>query len=221
MTAGKRLFDIILALILLAPLGVVMGAVALVLLVTQGRPLLYGAERMRAPGRAFTLWKFRTMRPAAADSGVSGGDKADRVTPLGRALRRTRLDEMPQLFNILAGDMSFVGPRPPLRQYVEAFPDLYAEVLRCRPGVTGLASLLYHRHEERLLATCASAEETDRVYRRRCIPAKARLDLIYRERRTLRLDLAILALTARGVFRAEGNRSACLHNRQKSPSPRK
>ncbi|MCB2116706.1 MAG: sugar transferase [Rhodobacteraceae bacterium] len=216
MTPGKRLFDVLLALLLMVPLGALMILVALVLLVAQGRPLLYGAERMRSPDRPFTLWKFRTMRAAAADSGVSGGDKVARVTPLGRVLRRTRLDELPQLFNILAGDMSFVGPRPPLRQYVEAFPDLYAEVLRCRPGVTGLASLIYHRHEERLLAACESAEETDRVYRRRCVPAKARLDLIYRARRSPGLDLAVLALTARGVLRPSGNRSACLHSRRKS-----
>lgn len=201
MTPGKRIFDVVLALALLVPLGLVMSVVALVLLATQGRPILYGAERMRAPGRAFTLWKFRTMRPESGDSGVSGGDKSARITAPGRFLRRTRLDELPQLFNILEGDMSFVGPRPPLRQYVEAFPDLYAEVLECRPGVTGLATLLFHRHEERLLAGCASAEETDRVYVRRCIPRKARLDLIYRRRRSLCFDLAILARTVAGVAR--------------------
>lgn len=200
MTLGKRLFDIALALVLLLPLGALMIVIAALLLITQGRPVLYGSERMRDPARAFTLWKFRTMRPAAAgDSGVSGGDKAGRVTPTGAALRASRLDELPQLFNILMGDMSFVGPRPPLRQYVEAFPGLYAAVLKSRPGVTGLASLVYHRHEERLLARCASAEETDRVYSRRCIPAKARLDLIYQRRRSLCLDLWILARTLRRV----------------------
>lgn len=201
MTRGKRIFDLALALVLLVPLGLVMAVVALVLLVTQGRPILYGAERIRAPGHAFTLWKFRTMRPVSDDSGVSGGDKRARITAPGRFLRRTRLDELPQLFNILKGDMSFVGPRPPLRQYVEAFPGLYAEVLCCRPGVTGLATLVFHRHEERLLAGCASAEETDSVYVRRCIPRKARLDLIYRRRRTLCFDLAILARTVAGVAR--------------------
>lgn len=199
MTPGKRLFDIVLALVLIGPLGALMIVIAAVLLVAQGRPILYGSERMRDPARAFTLWKFRSMRPSAADSGVSGGDKVARVTPMGKLLRASRLDELPQLFNILTGDMSFVGPRPPLRQYVEAFPDLYAEVLKSRPGVTGLASLVYHRHEERLLAGCASTEETDRVYSRRCIPAKARLDLIYRRRRTLCLDLWILARTVRRV----------------------
>ena len=201
MTLPKRLFDLALALLLLAPVGVLMAGVALALLVAQGRPILYGAERMRAPGRPFTLWKFRTMRPATGDSGVSGGDKMARITGPGRFLRRTRLDELPQLFNILKGDMSFVGPRPPLRQYVEAFPGLYDEVLACRPGVTGLATLVFYRHEEHLLASCASPEETNRVYMRRCIPRKARLDLIYRRHRSLCLDLVILARTVAGVAR--------------------
>ena len=202
MTPQKRLFDIALALLLLGPLGAVMVAVALALALTQGRPILYGAERMRGPDRAFTLWKFRTMRPAPLDSGVSGGDKAKRITRLGRFLRRTRLDELPQLANILKGDMSFVGPRPPLRQYVRACPETYAAVLKSRPGVTGLATLVFHRHEERLLAQCATPDETNRVYIRRCIPRKARLDLIYQRRQSVRLDLWILGRTLKGVLGA-------------------
>ena len=189
---AKRALDLALAL----PAAVVAVPILAVLLpamlVSQGRPLLYVAERMRAPGRPFRLLKLRTMRPAAADSGVSGGDKAARVTPVGRLLRRWRLDEIPQIVNVLRGDMSVVGPRPPLRQYVEAFPDLYAEVLAMPPGVTGLATLIYHRHEERLLARCASAEETHALYARACVPRKARLDLIYRDRWSPALDLWIL-----------------------------
>lgn len=201
MTPGKRLFDIGLALLLLVPLGLVMAGVTVWLALAQGRPILYGAERMRDPDHGFTLWKFRTMREAGRDSGVSGGDKAARITPAGGFLRRTRLDELPQLFNILKGDMSFVGPRPPLRRYVEACPETYAAVLRSRPGVTGLATLVFHRHEERLLAQCATPEETNRVYLRRCIPRKARLDLIYQRRQSLCLDLWILLRTLRGVVR--------------------
>lgn len=201
MTPQKRLFDIALALGLLLPLGLLMAVVAMALAATQGRPVLYGAERMRDPARAFTLWKFRTMRPAPSDSGVSGGDKAARITPAGRLLRRTRIDELPQLFNILKGDMSFVGPRPPLRQYVEACPETYAAVLRSRPGVTGLATLVFHRHEERLLARCATREETNRVYLRRCVPRKARLDLIYQQRQSVCLDLWILLRTLGGIAR--------------------
>ncbi len=116
-------------------------------------------------------------------------------------LRRTRLDELPQLWNILRGDMSFVGPRPPLRMYVERFPGLYAQVLRSRPGVTGLATLVFHRREAELLRGCRSAEETDTVYVRRCVPVKARLDLIYQRRRNVCFDLAILGRTILRMMR--------------------
>lgn len=200
MTPLKRLFDILLALVLIALLAVPFGILLLWLLASDGRPVFYVSERMKTPDQAFRLWKLRTMRAAPGDSGVSGGDKADRVTPTGRFLRRSRLDEVPQLWNVLRGDMSFVGPRPPLRLYTERFPALYARVLQSRPGVTGLASLKYHRHEERLLAACTTAEETDAVYSRCCVPRKARLDLIYQDRRNLCLDIALLWETARKVL---------------------
>lgn len=207
MTPGKRAFDIALALVLALLLALPAAAIALAILLTDGRPVLYVAERMRSPSEGFRLWKFRTMRRAAAgpaERGVSGGDKAARITPVGRFLRRTRLDEVPQLVNILRGDISFVGPRPPLRDYVERFPALYARVLQSRPGVTGLATLVFHAHEERLLAACRSAEETDAVYARRCVPRKARLDLIYQRARAGRLgfclDLRLIAVTAAGLL---------------------
>lgn len=200
MTPSKRLFDITLALLLSVLLALPFLVLVLVLLATQGRPVFYVAERMRAPGRPFRLWKLRTMTVAQSDSGVSGGDKVSRITPAGRLLRRTRLDEIPQLWNVLKGDMSFVGPRPPLRQYVERFPEIYARVLRSRPGITGLATLQYHAHEERLLARCRSAEETDAVYCRRCIPRKAQLDLIYQRRQSLCLDIVLLGQTAGRVL---------------------
>lgn len=192
---GKRLFDIVLALLLLAPLTLVMLAVALTLRLVQGGPILYVSERMRAPGEAFRLIKFRTMTPVAEDSGASGAHKAWRVTPAGRFLRRTRLDELPQLFNILKGDMSFVGPRPPLREFVEQCPGPFAEVLRMRPGVTGLATLVYHAHEDRIMASCHTPEATEHAYNRRCMPAKLRLDRIYLRRRSLALDLWIIGNT--------------------------
>lgn len=195
MTPAKRALDLGLALafgVLLLPLA---GLIALVIAAIDGRPVLYGSERMAAPDRSFRLWKFRTMRPDPDDSGVTGADKADRITRTGGWLRRSRADEIPQLWNVIRGDISLVGPRPPLRRYVEMFPALYGEVLRCRPGLTGLATLHYHRHEERILARCASPEETEAVYARRCIPRKARLDLIYAHRRSVCHDLAILGRT--------------------------
>lgn len=196
----QRIFDFSFACLLLIPLMPVMAIVALTLWLREGRPILYGSERMRSPTEAFTLWKFRTMRPAPKDSGVSGGDKSDRITPLGRWLRATRLDELPQLWNILRGDIGFVGPRPPLRRYVELFPELYARILQSRPGVTGLATLVFQARETELLSRTVSAEETDEVYRRRCIPRKARLDLIYQRNRTICLDLALIARTGSGIF---------------------
>jgi lipopolysaccharide/colanic/teichoic acid biosynthesis glycosyltransferase len=169
-----------------------MAAIALVILIRDGRPVFYISERMKTPSEGFGLVKFRTMAVTDTDSGVSGGDKAARITGTGAMLRGKRLDELPQLWNVLKGDISFVGPRPPLRQYVERFPEIYARVLKNRPGVTGLASVRYHAHEERLLARTTTPEETDAVYARACVPRKARLDLIYQQHRSLCFDLAIM-----------------------------
>lgn len=201
MTAGKRAVDIALALAFGAVLLPVMAVIALLIALRDGRPVLYLSERMCRPDQAFDLIKFRTMTTGAG-GGVTGADKADRITPLGRVLRRSRLDELPQLWNILRGDMSFVGPRPPLREYVEDYPDIYAAVLASRPGVTGLASLVYADHEEALLAGCATAEETDRLYRRACIPRKARLDLMWQARRSHCFDLWIMWQTVRRRLRS-------------------
>src|SRR6056297_345313 len=195
MSAGKRALDIGVALLLALLLWPLALAIAIAIRLVDGAPVFYVAERMRGPGEPFMLWKFRTMRDAAQNEGVSGGDKAARITGLGRFLRHTRLDEVPQLWNILKGDISFVGPRPPLRRYVEMCPELYAEVLKARPGVTGLATLAFHAREEALLAACRTAEETEAVYLRRCVPAKARLDIIYRDNRTLCWDLRLMLAT--------------------------
>lgn len=200
MTLSKRVFDLSLALGLLLLLAPLLAGIPLWLRVKQGRGVLYAAPRIGQGGCPFTLWKFRTMAEAPDDTGVSGGDKEARITPPGRFLRRTRLDELPQLWNILRGEMSFVGPRPPLAQYVARFPELYGRVLRCRPGVTGLATLVFHRHEARLLENSVKAAETDALYARRCVPRKARLDLIYARRRTLCFDMVLLVQTLKRVF---------------------
>ncbi len=195
MTPARRAMDLVLALILSALLAPVIAVIALAVLLLDGAPVFYVSERMKTADTGFALWKFRTMRPAPANSGVSGGDKRDRITRTGHVLRRFRLDELPQLLNVLRGDISFVGPRPPLRRYVEMYPQLYRAVLQDRPGITGMATLVFHRTEERLLAPCRTAEETEAVYCRRCIPRKARLDLIYARRRGLCSDLRLMAAT--------------------------
>ena len=195
MPLWKRLLDIVGVLVLAVALLPVIAVLALVILIVEGRPVFYISERMKTATEGFSLVKFRTMRTVAVDSGVSGGDKAARITRIGAFLRRSRLDEVPQLWNILKGDMSFVGPRPPLRVYVEDYPQLYGPVLRSRPGVTGLATLIYHRHEQRLLEACSSAAETDAVYRRACVPRKARLDLIYQAHQSPCFDIWIMFRT--------------------------
>lgn len=182
------------------PLAPLIAVLALAVLVFDGRPAFYVSERMKAVNRPFRLWKLRTMDAAASDGGATGGHKARQITRTGALLRALRLDELPQLINILKGDMSFVGPRPPLRRYTERFPALYHAVLASRPGVTGLATLAYHRHEARLLAGASSAAEADEIYSRRCVPSKARLDLLYKRRRTIWLDLDLILQTAGGVF---------------------
>lgn len=203
MTLSKRLADLIVALALSVLLAPVILVLALLVLVLDGRPVFYISERMKTPTEAFRLIKFRSMRADAADSGVTGADKAGRITRMGAFLRRSRLDELPQLWNILRGDMSFVGPRPPLRQYVEDYPEIYGPVLRSRPGLTGLATLTYHRHEQRLLAASRSAAETEAIYRRACVPRKARLDLIYQAHRSLCWDLWLMFRT---IFRKRRKR---------------
>lgn len=195
MTLSKRLCDLILAVGLSLILALPFALLIIYLLLAEGRPVFYVAERMRAPGRPFALWKLRTMTVVPPEAGVSGGNKINRITATGRFLRRSRLDEVPQLWNVLRGEMSFVGPRPPLRLYVERFPEIYAMVLQSRPGITGLATLVFHRHEEQLLANCRTSVETDAVYSRRCVPRKAHIDLIYQRRRTLWMDFGLMALT--------------------------
>ena len=200
MTWGKRAFDLALALALGVVLLPIIVCLAAVLKLREGGDVLYLSERMKTPTQGFQLVKFRTMAPQAGDTGVSGGDKAARITRTGAVLRRFRLDELPQLWNILKGDMSFVGPRPPLRQYVDRFPDLYAQVLESRPGVTGLATITYHAHEAHLLARCTTPEETDALYARACVPRKARLDLLYQRHASRCYDLKLMALTALKLF---------------------
>jgi lipopolysaccharide/colanic/teichoic acid biosynthesis glycosyltransferase len=201
MTVPKRLLDLAIALLLAVLLMPVLLVLVAFQLILEGRPVFYVAERMRAPNQPFALFKLRTMRPAPSDGGVTGGDKSTRVSRFSRLLRQTRADEIPQLWNVIRGDMSLVGPRPPLRIYVEAYPALYAQVLQSRPGITGLASLRFHAREEALLADCRTSAETDAVYRRRCIPRKARLDLIYARNRSVCFDLALIGRTAVKPFR--------------------
>ncbi|MEL7092424.1 MAG: sugar transferase [Pseudomonadota bacterium] len=201
MTWRKRIFDLFFASLLVVILGPVILYLIYKIWRLQGRPIFYVAERMKTPDTPFGLVKFRTMTVVDDDHGVSGAHKDARITPLGARLRAKRLDEFPQLWNILKGDLSFVGPRPPLREYVDRFPEIYAEVLKSRPGVTGLATIRFHKHEDRLLARCTTAQETDDTYCRICIPRKARLDLIYQRHQNTCYDFDLVFQTIGNLFR--------------------
>ncbi len=198
----KRAFDIILAVLGLVMTFPLIVGITIAILWREGGPVFYVAERMKTPDQPFKLYKFRTMShvPPGQNAGVTGGDKASRITPIGRKLRRYRLDELPQFLNVLRGDMSFVGPRPPLRQYTDAFPELYAKVLASRPGVTGLASLHFHRHEEYLIASAKTPAETEKIYTTLCVPRKATLDLIYQRHASVCYDVVIVWRTVRRMM---------------------
>ena len=207
---GKRAFDLGFGLAIFLPGLPIFLTVAALVWLKDGRPVFHLSRRVLRPGREFLLIKFRTMADDAADTDdtVLGGDKAGRITPLGAKLRRVRLDEAPQLLNVLWGTMSFIGPRPPPRRYVEMFPELYGRVLRSKPGITGLATIMFHTHEEWLLAGVTDPEEVERIYVTRCVPRKARLDLLYQRRASLGLDAYLLWLTASKFFPLPGRRIA-------------
>lgn len=195
-----RVFDLA-VLLILAPvilLGLLVGAT--LVLITDGRPVFYLSRRMKAMDQGFSLLKLRTMKPATSSGGVTGGDKECRVSNIGQFLRRTRLDELPQAWNVLRGDIRLVGPRPPLPEYVSRFPEIYRQVLRTRPGITGLATLTFKDTEARLLKNCHTAAQTDAIYVRRCLPRKAALDLIYQRNKSIRFDLWLIWSTFRGLL---------------------
>jgi lipopolysaccharide/colanic/teichoic acid biosynthesis glycosyltransferase len=197
----KRLFDLIgasLGLVILAPL---MAVIAL-MVKTQGRgPVFFRQVRVGRQGEPFRLWKFRTMVPNADQTGMplTVGQDA-RVTPTGAWLRRLKLDELPQLFNVVAGEMSLVGPRPEVPRYVACYDAEQGRVLGLVPGLTDEASLRYCRESE-LLATVPDPE---RFYIETLLPEKIRISLAYAERATLWSDVRIILATLGGVFGSSG-----------------
>jgi lipopolysaccharide/colanic/teichoic acid biosynthesis glycosyltransferase len=186
----QRTFDMMCAaagLLLLAP---VLAAMALVILLSDGRPVLFSQTRTGQYGSQFRIWKFRTMRAGAAGRGITAaGD--NRVTPTGALMRKFKLDELPQLFNVLRGDMSLVGPRPEVPEYVDERSRIWQAVLQVPPGITDVATLVY-RNEEALLG---GAGDPDRFYRETLLPAKLCLSLAYMSTRSWWRDLRLIWLT--------------------------
>ena len=174
----------------MSQLPVFLAAAVLVKLSGPG-PVLYRQERVGRDFRPFQICKFRTMTNGAG-AGLPITVRGDRrVTPVGRLLRRTKLDELPQLINVLKGEMSLVGPRPEVPRYVAMFRKDYEAILLIRPGITDEASMAF-RDEETILSQAADPQET---YLRDILPRKIALGRHYVQTRTFRGDLAIIART--------------------------
>jgi lipopolysaccharide/colanic/teichoic acid biosynthesis glycosyltransferase len=197
----KRSFDLILSgtgLVLLSPFLLLVAA--MIKLDSHG-PVFFRQERIGKGRRPFVILKFRTMVEDAHLRGgpITFGDDP-RITKLGRWLRRTKIDEVPQLVNILKGDMSFVGPRPEVRKYVDMFHQDFEQILQVRPGLTDLASLRY-RDEAEVLGNFENPEE---AYQQRILPDKIRLAKEYLQRSSVCFDLALIFKTLFKIARPTG-----------------
>ena len=187
----KRLFDFTAALLGLVVLSPLMLAVAVLVRATSPGPALFIQERVGRHGRLFRCAKFRTMGAGAQAQGTVTTATDVRVTPLGRWLRRWKLDELPQLWNVLAGRMSFVGPRPDVPGYADRLQGQDRRILELRPGITGPATLLF-REEERLLALARDPQAfNDAVV----YPEKVRLNRDYLESGNFGRDLGYVVAT--------------------------
>lgn len=183
------------ALGLLATSPILLGAAVAVALTSKG-PVLFRQQRIGRHGRPFTLLKFRSMRTDSRGPQVTSGDDS-RITTVGRILRATKLDELPELWNILVGEMSFVGPRPEVPQYVNLDDPLWRQVLEARPGLTDPVTLSL-RNEEQLLVQVSGDRET--FYRRELLPWKLRGYAEALRNRTAFGDLAVLIQTLRAIL---------------------
>lgn len=201
----KRALDLALAGAGLAALAPLLAVLAALVKLTSPGPVLYVQERVGRGGRPFRLFKFRSMRAGADRAGAlvtGGGDP--RVTPVGGWLRRTKLDELPQLWNVVRGDMSLVGPRPEVPRYVAHYTSEQRRVLDVRPGITDPASLEFRDEESRLASVPLDQRET--FYLQEILPRKLAINRRYLDQRTLLGDLAILVRTVAALPRGGGER---------------
>jgi lipopolysaccharide/colanic/teichoic acid biosynthesis glycosyltransferase len=194
----KRFLDILLSisgLIFLAPL---LFLLAMVIRNSSPGPVFYRGIRVGRGGKLFRMFKFRTMVVNAEVLGGSCTSNDDcRITPIGHQLRKYKLDELPQLFNVLLGEMSFVGPRPEVQRFVEMFSEEEMQILSIRPGITDLATI-WNSDEGSLLA---GSVDPERTYLEKIRPEKIRLQLKYVRERSVLLDIKIICLTAALVLK--------------------
>jgi lipopolysaccharide/colanic/teichoic acid biosynthesis glycosyltransferase len=207
---GKRYFDIAVATALLLPVAPLIPLIILLVRLDSPGPALYIHHRAGMGGKDFRMFKFRTMRTEKGGFNVSltrAGDS--RVTRVGRLLRKWKLDEIPQLWNVIRGDMSIVGPRPHVRRLLGQSHEI-REFLSVRPGVTGAATLFF-RHEEEILPRKIREEELEDYYVQTILPKKMQLDADYARRATFTSDMGLLFSTAVEVLFRHGSWKRASH----------
>jgi lipopolysaccharide/colanic/teichoic acid biosynthesis glycosyltransferase len=193
----KRILDIVVSLVALMCLLPLMLLVAVLIKLDSSGPIFFRQERIGRGFQPFQILKFRTMIDNAQTKGRLITSAQDpRITRVGRILRQTKIDELPQLINVLKGEMSLVGPRPEVRRYVEAFQKDYEEILQVRPGLTDLASLKY-RNEEALLG---NSDNPETEYVMRVLPDKIRLAKDYLQHSSFFFDLKLILKTLFKLF---------------------
>lgn len=191
----KRVVDIALATTFLIALFPAMSVIYAAIVVSSGWPGLYAAPRIGLNGSVFTIYKFRTMHVGSDQGPGTTGKDDPRVTDIGRVLRRWKLDELPQLWNVLLGDMSIVGPRPELPEYVALYDARDHVALTVPPGLTDLSSIVFSD-----LQTVVEQDAPDKRYRQIVFPIKNKLRVAYARRQCLSLDMKILCWTVLAIF---------------------
>lgn len=198
----KRLFDLYGSLVLTVLLSPVMLVIAILIKAEDGGPVFFRQERVTTYGRVFRIFKFRTMIVDADKKGPLVTGKADsRITKVGSKLRHLRLDELPQVLNIVTGDMSFVGTRPEVKKYVEQYTEEMKATLLLPAGVTSLASIAFKEEDEMIAHYAELGESTDEAYRNHILPRKMRYNLDYLKKAGVAQDIRIMIKTVLEVIK--------------------
>ena len=186
----KRAFDILCSFLGLTVLSPVLLVVSVLVAVTSPGGVFFRQERIGKDGKPFRIFKFRSMRKDNAGLKITTGNDS-RITPVGRFLRKSKIDELPQLINVLVGDMSFVGPRPEVADYVNLYTPYQRQVLLVRPGITGLASIRFRNENDLLTAS----DDPNRTYVEQIMPRKIDLDLEYIPHASVLYDIKLIFQT--------------------------
>ena len=196
----KRVMDIFLSLIMIIVLLIPIAVISVIIKLTSKGPVLYKQERVTTCNRHYMIWKFRTMRVGADKEGaLITSDNDSRVTGIGNTLRRFRLDELPQVFHVLSGKMSFVGTRPEVPKCVDRYtPEMMATLLM-PAGITSLASIRY-KDEAVIIGDVSDPDEVDRIYVEKVLPEKMKYNLEYIDRFGIRSDIRLMLSTVKNVF---------------------